>query len=455
MYEFFKVTAVLKYRLLLLILPGLLWVSTAVVFAGTAQQEGTAAAPPDGESMVYTVQPGDTVIGIAAKYKLNIAELLIINQLIAAPMVFPGQQLILPGIAAPELLPTQTPAPSPTPPATLTPTPVVTFAMLAEPHIVQPQETMYSIAGLYNIPAGTLALANSLPATTVLTTGQTLMIPDSLLPPPKAPMPPLSSVTLSEQMIMQGRILVVKVKLSESARVSGSFEGQPLIFSESGPGELWAITAIHALLQPNTYPIILTATRPDGSSITHIETVEVIEGPYGQENIQLDYERSALLAPELLAEERQKLLGLWTTVTTRPAWEGRFLYPVSDADQRISSYFGTRRTYNYSAELSFHSGTDFAGAGLPIYAPAAGTVVLAEPLTVRGNAVVINHGLGLYSGYWHQSEIVVTEGQPVQAGDLIGYIGGTGLVTGPHLHWEMRLNGIAINPLQWVREPIP
>jgi LysM repeat protein len=236
MYEFFKVTAVLKYRLLLLILPGLLWVSTAVVFAGTAQQEGTAAAPPDGESMVYTVQPGDTVIGIAAKYKLNIAELLIINQLIAAPMVFPGQQLILPGIAAPELLPTQTPAPSPTPPATLTPTPVVTFAMLAEPHIVQPQETMYSIAGLYNIPAGTLALANSLPATTVLTTGQTLMIPDSLLPPPKAPMPPLSSVTLSEQMIMQGRILVVKVKLSESARVSGSFEGQPLIFSESGPG---------------------------------------------------------------------------------------------------------------------------------------------------------------------------------------------------------------------------
>ena len=99
---------------------------------------------------------------------------------------------------------------------------------------------------------------------------------------------------------------------------------------------------------------------------------------------------------------------------------------------------------------------DFGGGvGTPIYAPAAGTVVLAEALTVRGNAVLIDHGLGLYSGYWHQSQFVVEAGQTVQPGDLIGYIGNTGLVTGPHLHWEMRLQGIAVNPLQWVREAIP
>jgi murein DD-endopeptidase MepM/ murein hydrolase activator NlpD len=82
-------------------------------------------------------------------------------------------------------------------------------------------------------------------------------------------------------------------------------------------------------------------------------------------------------------------------------------------------------------------------------------VVLAEPLTVRGNAVLIDHGMGLYSGYWHQSKIVAQEGQEVQAGDLIGYVGDTGLVTGPHLHWEMRLNGIAVEPLQWVMQSIP
>jgi murein DD-endopeptidase MepM/ murein hydrolase activator NlpD len=82
-------------------------------------------------------------------------------------------------------------------------------------------------------------------------------------------------------------------------------------------------------------------------------------------------------------------------------------------------------------------------------------VVLAEPLTVRGNAVLIDHGMGLYSGYWHQSKIAVHEGQEVQTGDLIGYVGDTGLVTGPHLHWEMRLNGIAVEPLQWVMQSIP
>ncbi len=101
-------------------------------------------------------------------------------------------------------------------------------------------------------------------------------------------------------------------------------------------------------------------------------------------------------------------------------------------------------------------GVDFGGGiGAPIYAPAAGTVVLAEPLAVRGNAVLIDHGLGLIIGYWHQNQLVVSEGQQVERGDLIGYIGNTGLVTGPHLHWELRLHGIAVNPLQWVRESIP
>jgi murein DD-endopeptidase MepM/ murein hydrolase activator NlpD len=105
---------------------------------------------------------------------------------------------------------------------------------------------------------------------------------------------------------------------------------------------------------------------------------------------------------------------------------------------------------------SFHTGTDFGGGiGTPIFAPAAGRVVLAEKLTVRGNAVLIDHGLGLFSGYWHQSQLTVAVGQEIRQGDLIGFIGETGLVTGPHLHWEMRLNGIALEPLQWVQQTIP
>jgi murein DD-endopeptidase MepM/ murein hydrolase activator NlpD len=81
--------------------------------------------------------------------------------------------------------------------------------------------------------------------------------------------------------------------------------------------------------------------------------------------------------------------------------------------------------------------------------------VLADELIVRGNAVLIDHGLGVFSGYWHQSDLAVQAGQSVQRGDLIGYVGDTGLVTGAHLHWEMRVGGIAVDPMQWTEMAIP
>jgi murein DD-endopeptidase MepM/ murein hydrolase activator NlpD len=90
-----------------------------------------------------------------------------------------------------------------------------------------------------------------------------------------------------------------------------------------------------------------------------------------------------------------------------------------------------------------------------VVAPAAGTVVLAEPLVVRGNAVVIDHGAGQYTGYWHLSQLVASAGQSVKPGDLIGLVGTTGLSTGNHLHWEMRLHGVAVDPLQWVQQVFP
>jgi murein DD-endopeptidase MepM/ murein hydrolase activator NlpD len=195
---------------------------------------------------------------------------------------------------------------------------------------------------------------------------------------------------------------------------------------------------------------------PNGRTVTTFKNVTVTEGPYGLENIQLDDERGQLLDADLIRIEAEKLRNIWSQVTLQPRWEGLFRYPVAIDTLRITSNYGTRRTYNDSEELSFHGGTDFGGgAGAPIFAPAAGTVALAEPLTVRGNAVVIDHGMGLYSNYWHQSQTVVTVGQTLQPGDLIGYIGSTGLVTGPHLHWELRLHGVAVDPLQWVQETIP
>ena len=84
--------------------------------------------------------------------------------------------------------------------------------------------------------------------------------------------------------------------------------------------------------------------------------------------------------------------------------------------------------------------------------PAAGLVAMAEPLNVRGNAVVIDHGRGIFTGYWDLSEIKVTVGQELRTGDLIGLVGTTGLSTGAHLHWELRIYGIAVDPMQFVTE---
>lgn len=122
----------------------------------------------------------------------------------------------------------------------------------------------------------------------------------------------------------------------------------------------------------------------------------------------------------------------------------------------ITSPFGTRRSYNGSGFDRIHAGTDFAAMpGAAIYAPAAGVVVMAETLNVRGNATLIDHGWGVYTGYWHQTEIKVRVGEVVQQGQVIGTVGQTGRVTGPHLHWEMFVGGVQVDPLQWTRQSFP
>jgi murein DD-endopeptidase MepM/ murein hydrolase activator NlpD len=416
---------------------------TLSLFLGTTLV--TAAPPGINENQegvgnfIYIVQPGDTLMLIALHYNLTLADIILSNKLSNPNLIFPGQQLILPGVAPP------TPPPTATSPTSSDQT-----------HLVQPGETLFSIANAYGVSIGTIVAANDLANPDVIHVGQTLQIPSGPPPTPEPLVAPFAAIELSEPVIIQGRTLVIKVTLSEEAALSGNFEGRPLFFSGNGNGQRWSIIAIHALAEPNIYPVTLTATRPDGTTVTTSINVTVVAGPYGTEYIQFDDSHSALLDVELIRLEREKLANLWSQVSPRPRWEGPFRYPVEISSLRITSHFGTRRSYNDSPATSFHDGTDFGGGvGVPVYAAAAGTVVLAEELTLRGNAVLIDHGMGLFSGYWHQSQLVVTKGQEVQAGDLIGYMGNSGLVTGPHLHWEIRLHGIAVEPLQWVQQAIP
>ncbi|MDW8268706.1 MAG: M23 family metallopeptidase, partial [Anaerolineae bacterium] len=128
---------------------------------------------------------------------------------------------------------------------------------------------------------------------------------------------------------------------------------------------------------------------------------------------------------------------------------------IADGFRQTSPY-GTKRSYNGGPVSSFHAGTDWgAPEGTPVWAPAHGTVVLAEMLDVRGGAVIIDHGLGVTSNFWHLSRIDVRPGDRVAPGDVIGLVGTTGLSTAAHLHWELRVGTLAVDPLQWTETHFP
>jgi murein DD-endopeptidase MepM/ murein hydrolase activator NlpD len=144
-------------------------------------------------------------------------------------------------------------------------------------------------------------------------------------------------------------------------------------------------------------------------------------------------------------KERQHLREIFVTVTPERLWKGQFRLPLDGA--RNAKNFGRRRVLN-GEPGSPHSGVDFpAPAGTPIHAAQRGRVALAEELFFSGNTVVIDHGLGVYTFYGHMNSFDVAVGDVVEKGALLGKVGATGRVTGPHLHWGLTVNQSRVNPL--------
>src|SRR6202043_118472 len=143
--------------------------------------------------------------------------------------------------------------------------------------------------------------------------------------------------------------------------------------------------------------------------------------------------------------ERQRLRAIFATITPERLWDGPFHYPLVGVT--TGGNFGKRRILNGKAG-SPHSGVDFpAPAGTPVCAAQRGRVVLSEPLYFSGNTVILDHGLGLYTLYAHFSETDVKPDDVVESGALLGKVGATGRVTGPHLHWGLTVNRARVNAL--------
>ena len=156
-----------------------------------------------------------------------------------------------------------------------------------------------------------------------------------------------------------------------------------------------------------------------------------------------------------IEEESKLVAAIWNSSPTERQWTGPFERPVP---QPANSAFGTRSVFN-GEPRSAHGGADFLSpAGTPVKAPNTGRVILVRNLYYSGNTVIIDHGLGLFSFFAHLSETSVTEGQTVTTGTVVGKVGATGRVTGPHLHWTVRVGGARVDPLSLLAllgEPAP
>jgi len=256
--------------------------------------------------------------------------------------------------------------------------------------------------------------------------------------------------------LVQGGTEVIRAQAQEGVSISGMLVDKPLHFFQANGGQV-AMQGIHALLEPGVYPLLIEATLPDGSKQSFEQMVLVTAGDYLSEDIPLN--DPSTLDPVVTEPELSNIIALTGPFTPNRYWNGIFISPAVDPECFTSRY-GTRRTYkviNSDIELAgFHTGLDFCGGeGLQIFAPAPGKVVFAAPLTVRGNATIIDHGWGVYSGFWHQSEILVNVGDMVEQGQVVGLVGGTGRVTGAHLHWEVWVNGVQADPLNWLNQAYP
>ena len=279
--------------------------------------------------------------------------------------------------------------------------------------------------------------------------------------PTLTPTPELLSLTvdLDPLVVKQGHTLVVRIHANRTITASGTFNGRAMVFAprtalsgESIANEAWAVVGVPVTAGPDTYPIQLSVMDSQGSQIVTTVRVVVAGEDFGTEELVIPTERANLLEPEVTQSEAQRVAKVFSTTTPEQLWRGPFIWPHVG---NINSPFGMSRGYN-GAGGSHHGGVDISGKeGEPVIAAANGRVALAAPLRVRGNAVILDHGLGVYSGYYHLSQILVQEGQMVAQGETIGLLGNTGLSTGAHLHWEMSVGGVLINALEWTTRQIP
>ena len=287
----------------------------------------------------------------------------------------------------------------------------------------------------------------------MLNVGQRLIIPGIQLPRLARDLPAVvDSFTIDPLVLETGRSARIEVLTSEAVGLSGQFLERDLrIISRDNGKRHNILVGVPMFTDKAVYPLTLEIQHGDDSSETIAANLQVIGGGYGYQTITIN--DSELLAPAIEDNEIALLVEHTSNFTAERSWNDSLSLPAAAA---MNAVFGTLRSYNGSEYDRYHRGVDFAGApGTAVLAAAAGRVTLVDRLHIRGNTTVIDHGWGVFTLYAHQQDTLVQPGDLVTSGRVIGTIGSTGRSTGPHLHWELWLNGVNVDPMQWVQEVFP
>jgi murein DD-endopeptidase MepM/ murein hydrolase activator NlpD len=451
-------------------------------------------AQEDGEGPVYIVQPGENLSSIAQKFGIDVIDLISANNIVDTNLISAGTQLIIPGLNGISGVLSVTPIQlGETIPVILKKYQVSMDILTRLNKITSPSEAYVGT----NLILPVSNLENSDQQNSVFTVGKNSSIflnsiekglrhwsitldsdmPVASIQVPKEPLnlpeivnasneysgsifsPHIQNIELKPLPFSQGHTVAFNIIHTKPLSLIGSFDGHPLVFYPDTSGQiLYALDGVYALRSPGLAEFSLEGTFDSGETFNIDQMILIESGGYVNETLTVE---STFINEELNIRESAKVQEILATTSPERYWTGTFRYPVDGAleDETIgfSSYFGNRRSYNNGEYFGFHGGLDFYVLlnSFNIYAPAPGVIAFAGPMDIRGFTIFIDHGQGVFSGYAHLSEILVEEGQFVNEGELIGLIGKTGRVTGPHLHWDIWVNGNQVDPFDWVYTEYP
>ena len=259
------------------------------------------------------------------------------------------------------------------------------------------------------------------------------------------------SVAVKPIEVFQGEIVELKVSGTGLAAVEGQLGKETVRFYPSGRGTFSALVGVDLEAKPGPARVLVKGTQRAGGYRETQIALKIKPKAFEKESFSVPPEFDQL-SPEMLERihrEQEQLTRVFSTSVPERLWENPFIAPVQGD---ISSSFGYRRVIN-DAPRAPHTGVDLkAPMGTEVLAVNNGRVVLVGDFFFSGNSLVLDHGAGLYTMYFHLSEFRVQEGAEVRKGEVIGLSGMTGRVTGPHLHWGARLNGARIDPFELVKK---